>query len=237
VVALNVEPADGPSESIELDDPYVVICGFTGRDRDEVDAHIEELREIGVEPPASVPAFFPVPGSLLRQPNGSADSAEVASRTTTGEAEPVLIRIPGREDLLAVGSDHTDRGLETVSIAAGKEACPKPMSRSAWLFDDVRERWDSLGLSARHNGSPNRSLDGTLAGLTHPDDLIALLEQSLPLPQDRPLVLFLGTLAGGHPAPELGRVHNFTAELWDPETRRSLVCSYDIREPAEEAAG
>jgi Protein of unknown function (DUF2848) len=234
VVVLDVEPAEGPPERIELVDPYVVICGFTGRDAAEVAAHIEELRELGVEPPASVPVFIPVSGSLLRQPNGS---AEVASRSTSGEAEPVLIRIPDRGDIFAVGSDHTDRALETESLAAGKEACPKFVSSVAWPFDEVRDRWDRLELSARINSSPRPVLDGTLAAITHPDELISLLEKSLTLPDDRPVVLFLGTIAGGHPDPELGRVRNFSAEVRDPDTERTLVCAYDIREPAGEVAG
>lgn len=233
MVALNVEPTDGPSERIEIVDPYVVICGFTGRDPEEVDAHIRELAEIGVERPSSVPLFIPLPGSLLRQPNGS---AEVASRSTSGEAEPVLIRIAGRADMFAVGSDHTDRALEAESIAAGKEACPKFLSTVAWPFDEVRDRWDRLQLSARVNGSPEPVLDRTLAAITHPDELVALVEESLTLPKERPVVLFLGTIAGGHPDPELGRVHNFAAELRDPDTDRALVCAYDIREPGEEAA-
>jgi Protein of unknown function (DUF2848) len=233
VVALNVEPVGGPAERIELHDPYVVICGYTGRDPQQVAAHIEELQELGVEPPASVPVFIPVPGSLLRQPNGT---AEVASRDTSGEAEPVLIRIAGRADVFAVGSDHTDRALETESLAAGKAACPKFVSTTAWPFDDVRDRWDSLELSATVNGSAEPVLQGTLDALTHPDELLTLLEASLALPDDRPAVLFLGTLAGGHS--EAGRepIHNFTAHLHDPHTERRLVCAYDIREPAEGVA-
>jgi len=186
-----------------------------------------------VAPPKSVPLFIALPGTLLRQPNGS---VEVASRSTSGEPEPVLIRIDGR-DLFAVGSDHTDRALEVESLEAGKGACPKFVSTVAWPFKEVSGRWDRLELSATVNGSVEPLLAGKLDAVTHPDELISVLEESLTLPEDRPVVLFLGTLAGAQPDPALGRVHNFAAHLRDPDTNRTLVCSYDIREPAEEAAG
>jgi 4-hydroxyphenylacetate 3-monooxygenase len=235
VLAIDVERSDGTSERIEFPEPFLLICGYTGRDAEEVARHIAELGTMGVAPPESIPIFVPLPGSLVQLADGAA--AEVESRATSGEPEPVFIRIPGRGDFLAVGSDHTDRALETESIEAGKGACPKFISTTAWPLEDVEDRWDRMQLSAAVNGSAQSVVDGPLSALTPPKELLPKASETLALPDDVPLVLFMGTLAGAHTDPDLKRVHRFTALLADPDTGRSLACAYDIEEPAEEAVG
>jgi len=51
--------SSGPAPRVvTLDDPQVVVAGFTGRDRASVEAHISELVGLGVPRPDTVPAFF-----------------------------------------------------------------------------------------------------------------------------------------------------------------------------------
>ena len=232
MVVLDVEPTDGPPERVELVDPVVVICGFTGRYPDQIAAHVEELAKLGVDPPSTIPLFVPVPGDLLTQSQGP---APVTSRSTSGEPEPVLIRTPGLGDLLAVGSDHTDRSLEAKSLEAGKKACPKFLSTIAWPFDEVSGRWDQLELTAVINGSADPFLRGTLDAMKHPSELISTLRESLTLPAERPAVLFLGTLGNALPDPALDGEQSFAALLRDPDTDRTLRCSYTFQGPDVQA--
>jgi 4-hydroxyphenylacetate 3-monooxygenase len=223
MLALEVHPLHGERGRIELVDPFLVICGFTGSDAEQVSAHVRELEELGAEPPESTPTFMPAPAHLLQR---AGSRVEVASADTSGEAEPVLVRTADGAALLAVGSDHTDRGLERSSILAGKVACPKVVSAAAWPLDEVEERWDRLILSAVAAGLPEPHQHGELSGLTRPTELLAALEASIRVPKGRPLVAFLGTIAGAsQPTPDSGR---FAARLQDPDTERTLDCFYDV---------
>lgn len=66
--------------------------------------HIEELQAIGVKPPSTVPAFYPVAASLLT----TRTDIDVVGPETSGEVEFVPIRT-ANGILVTVGSDHTDR--------------------------------------------------------------------------------------------------------------------------------
>ena len=115
--------------AVEIDD--LVIAGWTGRDVAALEHHIEELKAIGVQPPSRVPLYYRVATSLLTQ----ADSIEVLGDDTSGEAEPVLVGTPDRL-WVTVGSDHTDRKLETYVVAPSKQVCRKLVGCSALLFED-----------------------------------------------------------------------------------------------------
>lgn len=116
-----------------------IVAGWTGRDRAAVDHHIRELQEIGVPPPSRVPLFYRVSSQLLTQ----APEIEVVGPNTSGEVEPLIVAT--REALyLGLASDHTDRSLETASVAASKQACPKPVAGRLWRLDDLLQRSDGL---------------------------------------------------------------------------------------------
>jgi hypothetical protein len=120
--------------------PRVIdLVGFSGRDRRSVESHLDELEALGVERPAEVPAVWQVPGSRLVPPG----DVEIATLTTSGEVEPVVLR-HGGEWFVSVGSDHTDREAERTSILDAKQRCPKVLAAGCWRIDDVFDRWDGL---------------------------------------------------------------------------------------------
>lgn len=123
---------------------HFVIAGWTGRDAAAIRHHIRELEEIGVPAPSQVPLYYRASSSLLTQ----ADSIEVLGTDSSGEAEPVLFFTEGQW-WLTVGSDHTDRKVETYSIAVSKQMCAKPVGAVAWRWDDVAAYQDELELSSR----------------------------------------------------------------------------------------
>lgn len=151
----------GPSPvTFELTDYQCFAAGYSGRNRAAIDAHIRELAEGGVPPPARVPFCFPVLPHLVR--SGSS-SITVYGDRTSGEIEPVLIIIDGRPRYLGVGSDHTDRELERTSIPISKQLCWKVISAELWPVDSVAEEWDRLEISSSQEGEPyQRGLLGDL---------------------------------------------------------------------------
>lgn len=187
----------GAGERFTVRPAQLVVAGYTGRDSRNVQAHIDELAAIGVPPPATVPTFFHLDPALVT----TADSVSMGSATTSGEAEPVLVRHRGRY-FLGVGSDHTDRELERSDVEQSKAICTKPIGSrvvpltgelggggGGWDWDEVRAQCTVDGI---------RYQDGRLIELRPPADLVARLQRS---GGDRgeDLVLFCGTfpLLGG----------------------------------------
>jgi hypothetical protein len=205
---------------VEIIDPFVVICGFTGRDDEAVAAHVRELDEIGVAAPTTVPMFIPLPGHLLLSAGAR---VEVISAETSGEAEAVLVRMPDGRELLTVGSDHTDRRLERISIQAGKIACPKVLSKTAWEFAEIAGRWDDLVLTSTSNdASPHH--EARLASIRPASELMEAMLDAVDVPGERPLVVFLGTVPGS--AGAASGDGSFAARLADLARTRTVECSY-----------
>ena len=199
----------------------LVIAGWTGRNEEAVEAHIRELEEIGVPRPASTPIFYRVAASLLSQ----ADRIQVAGENSSGEAEPVLLNVDGRL-MVGVGSDHTDRQVETYNVTVSKQVCAKPISTDFWAFDEVMDHWDSLVLRsfAHVDGERIAYQEGTLAAIRPPDDLLAKYAAA-----ERELTagsaMYCGTLAV---IGELRYASAFTVELEDPVRDRLLSHTYAV---------
>jgi hypothetical protein len=176
---------------LEVTPRQVVLGGFTGRDAEARDRHIEELRAIGIEPPASFPAFWRVSRHLL-----TTDSAiEVQGDGTSGEAEFALIGAEGRT-WVTIASDQTDREFERVSIPRSKQLCAKVLGTDVMPLDELREAWDDVELTS------DVSADGVewapyqrakLADLLDVDTLLAGAGLGDPLPDGT--ILLSGTVA------------------------------------------
>lgn len=138
--------ADGTrsAQSLSVLPRQLVIAGWTGRDAAAIAHHIEELEAIGVPRPSSVPLYYRVGADLLTQ----APLIEALGPQSSGEAEPTLFFANG-EWWLTVGSDHTDRQVETYSVAVSKQMCAKPVASAAWRWADVAPYQDELQLRSR----------------------------------------------------------------------------------------
>ena len=120
-----------------------MIAGWTGRDPVARDKHIAELEAIGIARPASTPIYYRVSARRLT----TDDSIEVSGGDSSGEVEFVLIGWQGRI-FVGVGSDHTDRKVETYSVTVSKQMCDKPMAPVLWELEDVIGHWDRMILRA-----------------------------------------------------------------------------------------
>lgn len=196
----------------------LVIAGWTGRDPEAMEAHIRELEEIGVARPKSTPVFYRVAAALLT----SADEIQVSGATSSGEAEVVIVE-SGGERFVGVGSDHTDREAETVSVSLSKQACHKPVSPTLWRWADLKDHWDSLILRSWviEGGTRRAYQEGPVTAMRTPDDLIGLYGG---LPDGA--AMFGGTLAFAKPVAT--RAESFEMELEDPVLGRTLTHEYRV---------
>lgn len=197
-----------------------VIAGWTGRDRESMEHHIVELEKLGVARPKRTPTYYRVAASRLTTSNRIEDAGANAS----GEVEPVILAIGGRL-YVGVGSDHTDRKVETYGVTVSKQMCDKPIASHIWEFDDVKDHWDQLVLRswAMIDGEKVLYQDGSVARLQHPEFLISDYSEGAALPDG--IVMFGGTL------PAIGGVRVATAfegQLVDPVLNRTLSFGYEI---------
>lgn len=201
-----------------------LLAGYTGRNEEAVRHHVEELLKQGIPAPETTPAFYPVLPGLLRP----LDVLVSLDGNTSGEAECVFL-FTDEGIFVGLGSDHTDRKLEQVSVVHSKQLCPKPISSTVWRLDDgLRERWDHLQLRswAWVAGERLPYQDGGISALMGPD---RLFEVTAPHVEGglSSLALFGGTLPTLDG--ELRIADRFEAELSDPVTGRTLRLDYQVR--------
>ena len=204
----------GEPQKVELS--RLIIAGWAGRDQAALQAHIHELEELGVPPPASTPVFYRLSAARVTP----SPSIEVLGADSSGEVEAVLLRWKG-ELWVGVGSDHTDRKAEAVGIALSKQMCDKPIGADFWRYAEVRGHWDRLALrSSRHaDGEDAVYQDGSVSELLAPEELIDRLGEDL----EEGAMMFCGTVAaigGIRPAEAL------EVELSDPVLGRSIRHRY-----------
>jgi hypothetical protein len=209
-------------EKVAAEITDLVIAGWTGRDVDALNHHIEELKAIGVQPPSKVPLYYRVAADRLTQ----AETVQVVGDDSSGEAEPVLVGTPDRL-WVTVGADHTDRRLESFGVAHSKQVCPKVVGRTAWRFEDVEPHWDQLILRSfiEEGGKKVPYQEGLLAKIRTPRDLIAGWrngDKRLPAG----VAMFCGTL------PAIGAIRSssrFDMEIEDPVLGRKLSHTYRVQ--------
>jgi hypothetical protein len=222
-VNLDLSLHDGKSVSAEaVPIADLVIAGWTGRDRDAVEKHIRELEAIGVKRPSTIPCYYRVAAARLT----TADEIEASGGDSSGEVEFVLYGHP-KGMLIGVGSDHTDRKIETISVAVSKQMCDKPVSVDVWRFADVAGHWDELKLRswAIRGGERRLYQEGSVTAMRAPAELIAGYRSgATTLPVGT--AMFCGTLAahGGVVAAD-----RLELELEDPVLKRRIRHAYSIK--------
>jgi hypothetical protein len=200
----------------------LVIAGWTGRDRDAVEHHVAELEAIGVRRPRTIPCFYRAGAALLT----TASEVEVVGDDSSGEVEFVLI---SADDGLyvGIGSDHTDRKVETYGVTVSKQMCPKPLGRELWRLADLEPHWDRLILRSHVTRSGHRLLyqEGPVTRMLAPRDLLSKFPDS-PGVLPPGTAMFCGTLPvnGG-----IGGGEAFAIELHDPVRDRRLCHEYSVR--------
>ena len=199
----------------------LVIAGWTGRDSVALEKHVRELEALGVKPPATTPIFYEVAAARAT----TASTIDASGSKSSGEVEFVLLRLDG-ETWVGVGSDHTDREVETYGVTVSKQMCDKPVAPVFWPFASVEKHWDKLMLRAHiyeANGSRVLYQEGSVGHMLAPAELLSKWGR----PLEEGMLMMGGTLAakGG-----IRPSRRFEVELEDPVLGRRIVHGYDINE-------
>jgi hypothetical protein len=213
--------ANGTTSSVTMAVTQAVIAGWTGRDPVARDKHIAELAAIGISPPASTPIYYRCAASRIT----TADGIECTGTDSSGEVEFVLFASNGRT-FVGVGSDHTDRKVETYNITVSKQMCDKPVAPVLWDIADVEDHWDQIMLRswATINGERVLYQQGALSGMLPVADLIQRGFGTAILPDG--CAMFCGTFAaigGIRPAAR------FDYQIEDPVLKRNISHGYDVK--------
>lgn len=198
----------------------LIVAGWTGRDTKALEHHVEELAALGVPRPSSMPVFYRTSVNGLTQTKW----LEVLGNDTSGEVEPVVLAFDGAM-WLGVGSDHTDRKLETLGIALSKQICGKVIGEDVWPLGEVMPHWDKLVIRSHAviDGQHVLYQEGPLVNMRTPADLLSRYDGSTALKSGA--VMFCGTvgaIGGIRPA------SRFEMEIEDPVLGRRIGHAYDI---------
>jgi len=212
--------ANGTTAPLRVSITQAVIAGWTGRDPVARDKHIAELAAIGIAAPASTPIYYRCAARRIT----TAGSIECTGTDSSGEVEFVLFAAGGRT-LVGVGSDHTDRKVETYNITVSKQMCDKPVAPVLWDLAEIEGHWDQIILRSWATIDGERVLyqQGTLSGMLPVADLIQRGFGTAALPDG--CAMFCGTFAakgGIRPAAR------FDYEIQDPVLKRSISHGYDV---------
>ena len=198
-----------------------LLCiGFAGRNREKVMEHIIELEEIGVKRPEKIPIIYPCSAILATLSN----RIQVVGNETSGEVEFILLESQG-ETYIGLGSDHTDRSLETVSIPKSKQICAKPVGSTLWKYSQVKNHWDELILRSwiTVNGQEQLYQEGKVSSILPVEDLKEVVRTEYNSMED--ILVFCGTVPthGGFVYGE-----KFRYELADEVINRRISHEYEI---------
>jgi hypothetical protein len=208
------------TDSKDISVTKAIVAGWTGRDRVALEKHIKELEELGVARPASTPIYYRVSASRIT----TDEVIETTGEASSGEVEFVLAQWGG-EMWVGVGSDHTDRQVETYNVTVSKQMCEKPVAPEFWRFADVAPHWDQIVMRSwiRENGERVLYQEGSVVAMLDPMTLVEGYEGKRTL--DEGALMFCGTFAakgGIRPA------DNFEFEIHDPVLGRSIRHEYRL---------
>jgi hypothetical protein len=196
----------------------LVIAGWTGRNKEAVEHHIQELEAIGVARPKKVPCFYRVAEYLL----STKSEFQLSGADSSGEVEYVIFSVPTGL-FIGLGSDHTDRKVEAYGVTVSKQMCPKPIAAEVWSLDCVKDHWDQLVTRSwvTRNGQRELYQEGALARMLTPQDLMTQYTGTAQLPVGTAMFCGTHSVLG-----EIGGGDLFEIELFDPVTNLSIRHAY-----------
>ena len=216
--------SQGQTQTAHIELQQLIVAGWAGRDMAAIEHHIEELAELGVPRPSSVPLYYRIGNNQFTQ----APVVQVVGPHSSGEIEALVFPANGQL-CLSIASDHTDRKLEAHSVALSKQVCAKPAASDAWLYADVAEHIDALILRSWIVEDGERKLyqEGPMSSLRTPQNLIegylASDDHAAFEPGHAMTCGTVGAIGGIRPS------NVFEMELHDPVLNRSLRHRYEVQ--------
>ena len=200
----------------------LICAGWVGRNKEALQAHIDELAKHGVPGPTRTPIYMNFSPYLAT----TSDAIDVVSPESSGEVEYILLK-HGEGAYIGVGSDQTDRGFEKFSIPASKQMCAKVMAPVVWPYQEVKDHWDQIVIRSWTASDGKRTLyqEDALATILGVGTLLEQLPMDEGLPTEG-LILFSGTIPTKM---GLAYVERFDFEMEDPVLDRTIRHRYRVR--------
>lgn len=216
---ITIETLNG-SRELSLQLKNLLVVGFAGKDIEKTMEHIRELEEEGIKCPKSVPVLYQCSKELLT----TSDTIEVIGDKTSGEIEYLILVHKGKY-YIGVGSDHTDRALEAVSIHKSKQVCLKPFATTFWPYEEVKDHFDTIKLKSTQilNGEFIEYQEGLTSDLLSLDMIINTLKKEVDIENS---LIYTGTVPL-HNGFQYGEV--FSCQLIDETLHRTIDLSYKIQ--------
>jgi hypothetical protein len=212
--------SSGGVKRTELELLRVFNLGSATRDPETARAHQDEVKHIGITIAFDVPAPRIYPMST----QGVSTASEVTVQTSRSSGEVEIVLYMADELYVGVGSDHTDRALEKVSIVWSKQACANVLAPTLWRFADIAAHWDECRMTSHVGGKLYQ--DCSVAAFLRPEDMLRILsERTLSLPK-RDFMVFCGTIASLDKTMGFGA--DWAFEMTDPVLGRSISHAYRV---------
>ena len=215
------------SQPFHLTYERVFAIGYAGRNMEKTMEHIRELEEqLGVPAPQKIPTIFQCGTYTLTQER----DLHFVGEKSCGEVEYVIVIQDGRR-YIGLGSDHTARALESISVPKSKQACAKPIAAQLWDYEELKDHWDSIQLLSYQtvDGKEIPYQQGTLADILPPDHILRELDERVG-DMDH-VVIFSGTV------PLLNGFafgNHFRCEMVDDVLNRKITMDYNVITITEE---
>lgn len=208
------------TEAREIKLENLIVVGFAGKDIEKTMEHIHELEAEGIKCPKTVPVVYQCSKELLT----TQDSIEVIADKTSGEVEYLILVDNGRY-YIGIGSDHTDRSLEAISIHKSKQVCLKPYATDFWLYEDIKDHFDQIKLISGQilDNKEIAYQEGVTADLLPLDTIIQKIQEELSVNNS---LIYTGTvpLKNGF---KFGS--RFFCKLLDEKLNREISLAYDVK--------
>lgn len=215
------------NEELNLTFDELLVIGYAGRNIEKTMEHIKELEEqLGVPAPKQIPTIFECSHEILTQEK----DIKFIGNKTSGEVEYIIVLVDGKP-YIGLGSDHTDRELESVSVLKSKQVCPKPISTDLWDYDEVKDHWDQIKLVSYQtiNDEIIQYQDGSLADILPVEKILSELSERVG--EIRNSIIYSGTV----PLKNGFKYGNkFRCEMVDNVLSRKLELEYNINVISEE---
>ena len=199
--------------------------GFTMRDEAKMQAHLEECYKLGIkelicERP---PLVMPISSWAVLTDN----HIGVQRPKTSGEVEIVTIVDENDEVFVSVGSDHTDRSLETIDIPWSKQVAPNVVAPQMWRWNDVKDHWDDIHMESWviDQGETVKYQEAMVNEFWTPAEMVQGLRDSVTRVAGAN-ILFSGTVVSI--GEKLRFAESWTIKITDPVLNRVIEHTYTV---------
>jgi len=216
-LTVTVDSATG-AEQRTFDVSRVYNLGFTIRDTEKMQAHLDEVVGVHVDWPDRPPVIFPIsPWATI-----VSDDVPIQYKTTSGEIEIVMIVDDGQL-YVTCGSDHTDRELEKTDIPWSKQVAPNIVASTVWPWTDVKDHWEQVQMESYVDGKLYQKAG--VAEFWSPEEMVDSVKGRIPeLPGAR--VFFSGTVVSVDELMDFGL--QWTLKMIDPVAGRTIQHDYKV---------